>query len=369
MAVIESARLKDRPVQVHYWGSPVVVYRERSGRVRALEDRCAHRGVRLSKGTVLGDRIRCDFHRFVYDGRGRCVEIPEEFGAGADLRERCSVRRYFAREAVGLVWVSVEDAPDAPFPVEPDLLPDDHFVGAGRFHVTGDIRVWMDHYLDIPHCLWAHAETAYWGMSSAPATLADKEICIRPDSTYPIRPAVRMRFHVQRHRPVRYDPKMTVVSLLDITREKLRPSRRGTASYFTIQANLVTPLCQEGITHLGLSKQVVRYWTAINPIADDKSVFYWAAVVPRHGDGPLRRLAKRRVLGDFAERHLGREDGLYLEDAPFVDGDDFVETELDATVHAMRTIFTDYQRRKAHLYAPGSLMRSLDYRHRRPDGA
>jgi renierapurpurin 18,18'-hydroxylase len=40
-------------------GDPIVLYRGNSGRVFALEDRCAHRQVPLHLGVVSGDDLKC----------------------------------------------------------------------------------------------------------------------------------------------------------------------------------------------------------------------------------------------------------------------------------------------------------------------
>ncbi len=80
---------------------PVVIYRGASGRVFALEDRCAHRQVPLHLGVVDGDQLKCHYHGWTYDCSGRCVEIPylgrEKLPNG--------VRAYPAREVDGLVFV------------------------------------------------------------------------------------------------------------------------------------------------------------------------------------------------------------------------------------------------------------------------
>ena len=82
-------------------GQPVVVYRGRSGRVHALEDRCAHRQVPLHLGVVEGEDLKCHYHGWTYDCGGKCIEIPY-LG-----RERLpnGVRAYPAREVDGLIFI------------------------------------------------------------------------------------------------------------------------------------------------------------------------------------------------------------------------------------------------------------------------
>ena len=82
-------------------GQPIVLYRGDSGRVFALEDRCAHRQVPLHLGVVAGDELKCHYHGWTYDCSGRCVEIPY---LGKDKLPN-GVRGYPACEIDGLVFV------------------------------------------------------------------------------------------------------------------------------------------------------------------------------------------------------------------------------------------------------------------------
>jgi phenylpropionate dioxygenase-like ring-hydroxylating dioxygenase large terminal subunit len=82
-------------------GEPIALFRGSSGRVVALEDRCAHRQVPLHLGVVQGDGVKCHYHGWAYDCSGKCVDVPY-LG-----RERIpnGVRAYPACEVDGLVFV------------------------------------------------------------------------------------------------------------------------------------------------------------------------------------------------------------------------------------------------------------------------
>jgi renierapurpurin 18,18'-hydroxylase len=89
-------------------GQPIVLYRGSSGRVFALEDRCAHRQVPLHLGVVSGDELKCHYHGWTYDCSGKCVDVPY---LGKE-RLPNGVRGYPAREVQGLIFV---------FPGDPEL--------------------------------------------------------------------------------------------------------------------------------------------------------------------------------------------------------------------------------------------------------
>lgn len=55
---------------------PIALYRGTSGRLFALEDRCAHRQVPLHLGVVDNDDLRCGYHGWRYNCAGKCVDVP-----------------------------------------------------------------------------------------------------------------------------------------------------------------------------------------------------------------------------------------------------------------------------------------------------
>jgi len=90
-------------VPVRFWGQAIAVFRGSDGRLRAVEDRCAHRHLKLSIGRVTGCTLTCMYHGWSYDGDGRLIEVPHElFGRQfSNLR----IRAYPVRARYGLVWL------------------------------------------------------------------------------------------------------------------------------------------------------------------------------------------------------------------------------------------------------------------------
>ncbi|MBX7099494.1 MAG: Rieske (2Fe-2S) protein [Myxococcaceae bacterium] len=54
----------------------LLVYRTRSGQLRASARFCPHLGTDLTKGSVDGDGLTCPMHAWKFDGSGACVEAP-----------------------------------------------------------------------------------------------------------------------------------------------------------------------------------------------------------------------------------------------------------------------------------------------------
>jgi phenylpropionate dioxygenase-like ring-hydroxylating dioxygenase large terminal subunit len=102
---------------VTFAGDPIVLARTESGKVFALEDRCAHRQVPLHQGVVEGESIRCGYHGWTYDCSGKCIDVPY---LGRD-RLPNGVRSYPCQELEGLIFVFPGDAALAEQRPLPDL--------------------------------------------------------------------------------------------------------------------------------------------------------------------------------------------------------------------------------------------------------
>jgi cholesterol 7-desaturase len=85
-----------------FMGEDLVVYRTRSGIVRAVAPYCPHLGAHLGHGGwVDGELLVCPFHSFAYDHAGACVRTG--YGTKPPARARLAQRP--VREANGLVLV------------------------------------------------------------------------------------------------------------------------------------------------------------------------------------------------------------------------------------------------------------------------
>ncbi|HTO29342.1 MAG TPA: Rieske 2Fe-2S domain-containing protein [Devosia sp.] len=96
-------------------GRELAVWRADDGNVNVWENRCLHRGVRLSIGVNEGGELKCQYHGWRYANRSAgCTYIPAH-PADAPAR-RIQNRTYPVREAYGLVWSSANDEqPFRPF--------------------------------------------------------------------------------------------------------------------------------------------------------------------------------------------------------------------------------------------------------------
>ena len=57
--VAASWQVGNAPMGITRLGEQIALWRDHDGQVHAIEDRCPHRGARLSLGWNLGDRLAC----------------------------------------------------------------------------------------------------------------------------------------------------------------------------------------------------------------------------------------------------------------------------------------------------------------------
>lgn len=89
--------------KVVFWKQSIVLLRGTDGKLRAIEDRCAHRQLPLSEGNVKGCHVQCAYHGWTHDGAGEVVDIPHHTFGHDNLKLR--VRAFDVRVRYGLIWI------------------------------------------------------------------------------------------------------------------------------------------------------------------------------------------------------------------------------------------------------------------------
>jgi vanillate O-demethylase monooxygenase subunit len=139
-------------------GEPVVLFRLPDGTPVALEDRCCHRHLPLSKGRLVGDFVQCGYHGLEFDRTGACVRVPGQ----SRVPPGAKVRSYPVVERWRWLWVWI----GAPERADPALIPDYHWNDdpdwtsyGDLYHVEGDYRLLVDNLMDLSHIQFLHATT------------------------------------------------------------------------------------------------------------------------------------------------------------------------------------------------------------------
>jgi 5,5'-dehydrodivanillate O-demethylase len=99
-----SAQLLDDPVRkVRVLGEDLVLYRDRSGTLGLIGERCAHRAVELQWGIPDEHGLRCPYHGWAYDETGQCIDTPLE-DPKSSFKERIKITGYPVEELGGLIF-------------------------------------------------------------------------------------------------------------------------------------------------------------------------------------------------------------------------------------------------------------------------
>jgi phenylpropionate dioxygenase-like ring-hydroxylating dioxygenase large terminal subunit len=129
--ICRSAHVKDRPRGLKRLGHDLVVWRDALGSIRVHDDRCLHRGAKLSLGDVVSGSLRCAYHGWCYDKSGKCVSIPTSKIADTKLAPRLRLHSFESEERAGLVWAYFSENSDSQAPplVIPGELEDPSYSG------------------------------------------------------------------------------------------------------------------------------------------------------------------------------------------------------------------------------------------------
>ena len=100
---------------VRMLGEDLVLFKDKSGRVGLIADRCAHRGASLAYGRVEERGIACAYHGWLYDVAGNCLECPAE---PAESKFHLTVKHtaYPIQKFVGMYWTYLGPRPEPLIP-------------------------------------------------------------------------------------------------------------------------------------------------------------------------------------------------------------------------------------------------------------
>ena len=153
-----SHELDEGPIARKIMGQDLVLFRSGDGAAAALEDRCCHRGVKLSLGKAVETGIQCGYHGMVFDGSGACVENP-----GEKLSPAHRVRAYIIAERQNFVWIWTGDPELADesriidFPYHDQT--DEYNFHYGRYDIAANYMFMMDNLMDLTHLGYVHGTT------------------------------------------------------------------------------------------------------------------------------------------------------------------------------------------------------------------
>jgi len=112
----------------------LVMYRVNNDTVVALEDRCPHRLLPLSRGKRIGDDIQCGYHGMTFNCKGECVRVPGQ----DNVPSTAFVQNYpvIQKNQIVFVWIG-----------DPEKASEDKVFDLPQFNASG----WHAHQGDALH--------------------------------------------------------------------------------------------------------------------------------------------------------------------------------------------------------------------------
>lgn len=148
--------LEDVPMSRTILDTRIVLFRDEDGEPTALEDRCVHRSMPLSKGVLRAGRLQCRYHGITYDGTGAVVDIPCQTAVPNNRR----AQRFPLHVGTQLIWIWMGEEDRA----DPALLPDHAWLDTdewrtvgGRLHMNGRTQLLNENLTDLSHVSYLHA--------------------------------------------------------------------------------------------------------------------------------------------------------------------------------------------------------------------
>jgi len=155
---VPSWMVRSAPVGITRLGRRIVLWRNSAGSVQAIEDRCPHRGARLSQGWNVGDRVACAYHGIEIDGRGVVGCVPAVQDSRLEGRKCNLTYPVTERAGVLFLWFG-DDTGSEPTPLE---LPEE--LNGGEWsqivctaHWRCNYRYALDNVMDPMHGAYLHA--------------------------------------------------------------------------------------------------------------------------------------------------------------------------------------------------------------------
>lgn len=153
-----AAEIGMEPLAVRLLDLPLVLWRGDDG-ITVAQDRCPHRGARVSMGALRDGNLVCPLHGFRYGPDGACRKVPA-LASTASISKRLCLTTYRSSVRYGLVWVCLGDEARLPLPELPEIeregatvaeVPPGTWAAAAPRHV--------ENFNDLCHIPFVHGQT------------------------------------------------------------------------------------------------------------------------------------------------------------------------------------------------------------------
>jgi 5,5'-dehydrodivanillate O-demethylase oxygenase subunit len=139
---------------VRLLGQNFVLFKDQSGQLGMVDEKCPHRGVSMLYSIVEDCGVRCPYHGWQFDHLGACLDQPAEHG-NSSFKDRVRIGAYPVEEMGGLLWTYVGKTPVPELP-RFDVFVMDGVRDAGYATLPCNFLQIMENSVDPHHVEWLH---------------------------------------------------------------------------------------------------------------------------------------------------------------------------------------------------------------------
>jgi phenylpropionate dioxygenase-like ring-hydroxylating dioxygenase large terminal subunit len=156
---------------------PVVLFRDETGKPRALFDRCPHRFAPLSLGKLCdgGASVQCGYHGLRFGSDGKCNHNPHGDGR---IPIAAATKAYPVVERWSLLWIWMGEpalADENLIPAYPFLDAEHWWLGTDYLQIDANYALENDNILDLSHIEYLHPGTLGAGKAGEGKTVVTQE--------------------------------------------------------------------------------------------------------------------------------------------------------------------------------------------------
>src|SRR5437762_9948653 len=146
-------------------GENLVLYKTRKGGMGLIQERCAHRSVSLAFGIPTDEGLRCEYHGWLYDGEGRCLEQPfeEMEHQNVNFKDKITIDAYPVEELGGLIFAYMGPPEKKPLVPRWEVFAREGVMRSVNIsHLPTNWLQAMENSMDPVHFEWLHANQTNW---------------------------------------------------------------------------------------------------------------------------------------------------------------------------------------------------------------
>jgi 5,5'-dehydrodivanillate O-demethylase len=162
IAGVTSFTDKTQVQPVPLFGEDLVLYRDKNGTFGLVDRKCPHRRADLSYGYVEDCGLRCNYHGWLFDEDGNCIEQPYEDTAAAQLKfkDKVKIKSYPVKTQGGMVWAYLGPLPAPELPNYEPFNWKNGFVQVVTANIPCNWLQCQENSIDPVHFEWMHMN---WG--------------------------------------------------------------------------------------------------------------------------------------------------------------------------------------------------------------